>query len=134
MRLGCRRAMSRPSQIMSCRRPIAHGLRGEAKGGLRGAFQRKSAFNEHRKVVAREYERITEQLDLPDPMRICRVKTCINSAVPGSPFCFRHLGFGEHLGEAKRFRRYNYVHDGRRCCVPCQPVDSYCCGHANVNE
>jgi hypothetical protein len=113
---------------------IAHGLPGEAKYGPRGAFRRKRAFNEHRKAVASEYERIAEQLGLPDAIRICTVETCINNAVPGSPFCFSHFGFDEHLSESKLFRRCSYVHDGRRCCVPCQPFDSYCCGHIHVNE
>jgi hypothetical protein len=113
---------------------IAQGLLGEAKYGPRAAFRRKSAFDEHCKAVASEYERIAEQLGLPDPIRICRVETCINSAVPDSPFCFRHFGFDEHLSESKLFQRCSYIHDGRKCCVPCLPVDSYCCGHSHVNE
>jgi hypothetical protein len=104
------------------------GASGDRRFGPRGLiFKRRRAWLLHRRQLATEYKRLSDELGLSTPIKICALLYCVEGAVPGHEFCFFHLGFDtKRRGRGKLFHRCTAMVDGQQCCVPCPPGIGRC--------
>jgi hypothetical protein len=108
---------------------VADGLPGESRFGARRAFRQQAAFAAHRDGLEEFYRALSDELGLKVPRHICQVPTCVGAALPGSAFCFGHLGLDPDFKHFRLFRRCQSFDGERRCSVPVSLRDATCNGH-----
>jgi hypothetical protein len=108
---------------------IRHGLRGEREFGPGSAFRNTSDFQKHRGHVSAEYDRMSQDLELPKPIEVCCVESCVSNATPCSKFCFVHYGLDPGFSSQNLFTRCHHVEEGQRCCIPCDRSHRFCTLH-----
>lgn len=112
-----------------------NGLLGERQYGVAALFKTAEEFDQHRREIATDFEKISRELGLPESIKICSVSTCVNNALPGSQFCFSHFGLDPNFDKQKLYGRCRNISNGQRCCVPCGSKEKYCpCHAAKVGE
>lgn len=107
-----------------------NGLVGERQFGVAALFRTTEEFEQHRREIATDLEKMSKELGLPESLMICAVSTCVNSALPGSQFCFSHFGLDPNFDKQKLYGRCRKIINGQRCCVPCSSREKYCPCHA----
>lgn len=109
------------------------GLPGERLLGVSGLFRTREEFEQHRREIATDLKKLSEDLGLPEDLKICAVATCVNNALPGSKFCISHFGLDPDFDKQKLYGRCRHISKGQRCCVPCLSKERYCPSHAAKN-